>query len=158
MEPILKENHMKIIGRKEGDSYVFYEDHRKIYTITSKIKKGLIKVTLANQLNYTVLEVFQLQSWKNHFRKHKYDFAIYSDEQKIAELSYTKTGYEVEHFGTYKRFENGLNQEQPCIYVKQKDKVEATYRLDEDIVIELNQLHDHALHICCAYLFYHYLK
>ena len=52
MEPILKENHMKIIGRKEGDSYVFYEDHRKIYTITSKIKKGFMMVPLLDKALY----------------------------------------------------------------------------------------------------------
>ena len=53
MEPILKENHMKIIGRKEGDSYVFYEDHRKIYTITSKIKKGLM-MTFINRAIFEI--------------------------------------------------------------------------------------------------------
>ena len=158
MEPILKENYMKIIGKKEGESYVFYENQRKIYTMTSKVKNGLIKVILNNQLNHTVFEVFQLMSWKNYFRKNKYDFAVYSDDQKVAELSYTKTGYEVEHYGTYKHFEEGMEQETPCIYVKQKDKVEATYRFEQDIVLELNQLHNHALHICFAYLFYQYLK
>ena len=84
---------MNIIGKQCEQGYNFYEEGHKIYTMTNQSEKGLIRLTLLNQLGYPVYEVFQLVSWKDRFRKNKYDFAIYEGEEKIAEftnLDYTR--------------------------------------------------------------------
>lgn len=148
---------MKITGKKETDTYAFYEDERKIYTIKDQSEKGLIRLTLYNQLNHEVYEVFQLINWKDRFRKYKYDFAVYEGEDKIAEFTSLKNGYEVEYYGVYYRIELGTYEEKPCLFVKKSQSNVDYYIIDDELTLVLNHSNDHALHICFAYLFKMYL-
>ena len=148
---------MNIIGKQCEQGYNFYEEGHKIYTMTNQSEKGLIRLTLLNQLGYPVYEVFQLVSWKDRFRKNKYDFAIYEGEEKIAEFTSLKNGYEVEIFGVFYYLETGTYEDKACVYVKKNLGDPDIYILDEDIELRLKYGRNHALHICFAYLFNHYL-
>ena len=143
---------MKIIAKKEHNKFSYYEDEHLIYTITSMKEKGLLKVVLNNQLNKPFYEAFQLVSWKDRFRKNKHDYAIYEDERKICELIHMKDGYEAEYFATMLRFEDCLENGVKYIHVKHKNKEVAKYSNQDDLMIEIKNPNDHAIHIMLSFL------